>query len=133
MKKISEEDEKKIVRLITKWPHSKSMTWEDIREQIAADSNSLLPDIWSRQSLSANSRISEAYRNAKSPVEPTVNPEYEALTNKIKILELQIIDANSRYDRLLLRHTQLAYSASLLEDGLALLDTPLPDNTQSQR
>jgi hypothetical protein len=133
MKKISAVDEKTIVHLIKRWPHSKSLTWESIREQIADDSNSLLSEIWSRQSLSANSKISEAYRNAKNPVEPTVDPEYEALNNKIKSLELQLIDANSRYDRLLLRHAQLAYNASLLEDGSALLDSPLPDNTQSQR
>lgn len=132
MKKISEVDEKKIVRLIKKWPYSKSLTWEDIRKQIAVDSDSLLSEIWSRQSLSANLKISEAYRDAKNPVKPTVNPEYEALNNKIKALESQLIDANSRYDRLLLRHAQLAYNASLLEDGSALLDTPLPDNTQSQ-
>lgn len=135
MKKISTEDEKAIVLLLRKWPVRERLTWDALREAIATTSTSR-EKAWSRQSLSANDDIRTAFlvakrRLAEVPSASAGGSESE-LSQKIIGLESELGELKLKYDRLLVRHSQLVYNASLLDGGSHLLD-PLPDNTNSQR
>ena len=132
MKKISKTDENGIVRLIQAWPHLDRFTWEFLRARVAQKYECPIKETWSRQSLSANVSIRAAItvlrqgKDQKPRLQPASNPE--SLTTRITELEAELSELNQRYERLLLRHVQLARNASFLEGGTQLLD-PLPDNT----
>lgn len=136
MKKISEEDKNDIVAVLRRWPKHDRLTWESLREAIAKPVGASLDEVWSRQSLSDNKDIYDAYLVAKrrlkeEPAAPAVMNEADA-AQEISYLKSTLSELQLKYDRLLLRHTQLVYNASLLEGGSHLLD-PLPDNTKSQQ
>jgi hypothetical protein len=136
MKKISEESKNDIVAVLRQWPRHDRLTWESLREAIAKAVGASLEEVWSRQSLSDNKDIYDAFLVAKrrlkeEPVAPAVMNEAEA-AQTISDLESKLSELQLKYDRLLLRHTQLVYNVSLLEGGSNLLD-PLPDNTKSQQ
>ena len=137
MKKISAPDEQKIARMLREWDHEKRLTWEHLRLSIGAQYGKGLDETWSRQALSANEAVSTAFSIAKKcgrePVLPkAVICSENNCSERIASLESEIAELKVRYERLQLRHAQLAYNASLLEGGCHLLN-PLPDNTQSQR
>jgi hypothetical protein len=134
MKKISAESEKSIVRVLRQWPKEKRPTWEGLRDALVAEG---MPrqDVWSRQALSENEAIYAAYLIAKrgpdsaAPLSAATG-DIEA-SAKIAELEAALREADLKYNRLLVRHTELVYNASLLPGGSQLFD-PLPDNTKSQ-
>jgi len=135
MKKISAASEKSIIRILRQWPRQKSLTWESLRNALAAEGIPL-EDVWSRQALSCNESIYVAYLIAKrlpasKPGVPVATDDTEA-TRKVIELEAELQELQLKYDRLLARQTELIYNASLLEGGSHLLD-PLPDNTKSQK
>lgn len=136
-RKISTEDEEAIGRVLVRWPFGKRLTWESLREALAADS-AAPSTVWSRQSLSASESVYKAYRTAKrrladgKPVAAKSVSESE-LFDKVAQLESDLSELQKKYDLLLLRHNKLSYNASLLEGGIRLLDEPLPDNTKSQQ
>lgn len=135
MKKISAESEKSIVHVLRHWPKRERLTWENLRVALMAEGISP-QEVWSRQALSENEGIYAAYLIAKqrhslaAPFSPGTG-EIEA-SAKIVELECALLEAELKYERLLVRHTELVYNASLLPGGSQLLD-PLPDNTKSQR
>jgi hypothetical protein len=136
MKKISEEDKNNIVAVLRRWPKRDRLTWESLREAIAKTVGASLDEVWSRQSLSDNKYIYDAFLVAKrrlkeKPAAPAVINEADA-AQEISDLKSKLSELQLKYDRLLLRHTQLVYNVSLLEEGSHLLD-PLPDNTKSQQ
>lgn len=136
MKKISEEDKNDIVAVLRRWPKHDRLTWESLREAIAKTVGASLDEVWSRQSLSDNKDIYDAFLVAKGrlkeePAAPAVMNEADA-AQEISDLKSKLSELQLKYDRLLLRHTQLVYNVSLLEEGSHLLD-PLPDNTKSQQ
>lgn len=136
MKKISEDSKNDIVAILRRWPKHVRLTWESLRDAIAKTTGALVEEVWSRQSLSDNKDIYDAYVVAKSrlkqePAASAVMNEADA-AQKISDLESKLSELQVKYDRLLLRHTQLVYNVSLLEGGSPLLD-PLPDNTKSQQ
>lgn len=137
MRKITDSDQDEIVRLLQKWPTHPRLTWEGLRIKLAAMINAELEQIWSRQSLSANHEIYSAFSKTKHRLQKSVTngTPLDAVAQQHRVLELEsaLSDLQARYDILLIRHTQLAYNASLLEGGSYLLDDPLPDNTKSQR
>lgn len=135
MKKISTSNEQEILRAIRKWPHAKRLTWEALRALLAQSQEPGSQGIWSRQALSANEKVQDAFsafklRQTRSSFPPGPQSE-DAKDSRIEELEAELQELQARFDRLLLRHTQLAYNSSLLEGGTQLLD-PLPDNTRSQ-
>lgn len=137
MKKISAKDQKSVVRLLREWAYADKLTWESLRERIASSLCCACEDVWSRQSLSANESIATAFKIAKTKrasnrsVRHARDEPGQAAT--ISRLESELAEITLKYEQLLLRHTRLAYNASLLEGGTKLLDDPLPDNTTSQR
>lgn len=135
MKKISASDEQEILRAIRTWPLAKRLTWEALRILLAESQQARSQAVWSRQSLSANEKVQDAFsafkaRQTQSRILPGQQSE-DAKDCRINALEAELNELQIRFDRLLLRHTQLAYNASLLDGGTQLLD-PLPDNTRSQ-
>lgn len=136
MKKISEEDKNDIAAVLRRWPKHDRLTWESLREAIAKIAGTPLEKVWSRQSLSDNKEIYDAFLVAKRRLKE--NPTVPALMNEadaaksISDLKSELSELQLKYDRLLLRHTQLVYNVSLVEGGSHLLD-PLPDNTKSQQ
>ena len=135
MKKISTLNEREIVGAIRKWSSANRLTWEILRKFLADSHQKTLSAMWSRQSLSANKPIKDAYldfkvRQKQLSIQPEPKSE-DARAARIAKLEAELHDLRAKHDRLLLRHAQLAYNASLLEGGTQLLD-PLPDNTRSQ-
>ena len=135
MKKISASNEQDILRAIRSWPLAKRLTWEALRILLAGSQQASSRAVWSRQSLSANKKVQDAFsafkvRQTQSRIPPGPQSE-DAKDCRIGALEAELKELRARFDRLLLRHTQLAYNASLLEGGTQLLD-PLPDNTRSQ-
>lgn len=136
MKKISEESKNDIVAVLRRWSKHDQLTWESLREAIAKAVGASLEEVWSRQSLSDDKDIYDAFLVAKrrlkeEPSAPAVINEADA-AQEISDLESKLSELQLKYDRLLLRHTQLVYNVSLLEGGSNLLD-PLPDNTKSQQ
>jgi hypothetical protein len=136
MKKISEESKNDIVTVLRRWPKLDRLTWESLREAIAKAVGASIEEVWSRQSLSDNKDIYDAFlvskrRLKEEPAAPAVMNEADAV-QEISNLESKLGELQLKYDRLLLRHTQLVFNVSLLEGGSNLLD-PLPDNTKSQQ
>jgi hypothetical protein len=135
MKKISTLNEREIVGAIRKWSTANRLTWEILRKFLADSQQKTLSAIWSRQSLSANKSIKDAFSAFKARQKQlsiqSVPKSEDAQSARIAKLEAELHDLRSKHDRLLLRHAQLTYNASLLEGGTQLLD-PLPDNTRSQ-
>lgn len=135
MKKISEEDEKSVVLLLRKWQGLEQLTWESLRIAIVA--SAIAPGrAWSRQSLSVNEAIRTAFLVAKQRLKlagggMATMSDSDAL-RQLEDLKTEHRELEIRYGALLVRHTKLAYNASLLEGGSFLLD-PLPDNTSSQK
>jgi hypothetical protein len=138
MRKISEDDEKSIVRSLRRWPVGRRLSWDILRDSLADDNGCGLDQIWSRQSLSASESIYFAFSEAKKRVtsarrvhlvKAQSSEQYE---QTISDLKAELLELQSKYDRLLVRHTQLCYNASLLEGGGNLLSGSLPDNTRSQ-
>lgn len=135
MKKITAFNEREIVGVIRKWPSANRLTWEMLRKFLADSQQETLSAIWSRQSLSANDSIKDAFsafkdRQKQVSIQPGPKSE-DAKATRIAELEVELHELRAKHDRLLLRHVQLTYNASLLEGGTQLLD-PLPDNTRSQ-
>jgi hypothetical protein len=135
IKKISAASEREIVDAIQKWSSGNRLTWETLRKFLADSQQLTTSAIWSRQSLSANESIKNAFaafKVRKNNLGNQARPKSEcAKTCRITELEAELHELRARHDRLLLRHAQLAYNASLLDGGTQLLD-PLPDNTRSQ-
>lgn len=135
IKKISALNEMDIVTAMRKWPLTNRVTWELLRKFLVESQPRGSSPIWSRQSLSANETIKVAFsalkarqiqmRTQSGPMSRDLKP------TRIAELESELSELRTKYDRLLLRHAQLSYNASLLEGGTQLLD-PLPDNTRSQ-
>jgi hypothetical protein len=134
MKKISASNEQEILRTIRTWPLAKRLTWETLRAFLA-EQQAASQGVWSRQSLSANTKVQDAFNSFKlrqTQSRTRTAPQSEdAKDCRIGELEAELRELQIRFDRLLLRHTQLAYNASLLDGGTQLLDS-LPDNTRSQ-
>jgi hypothetical protein len=87
--------------------------------------------------LSASETIYAAYATArrarsKGEAAPSRTASENELIEKVAKLEWDLNELQKKYDRLLLRHLQVCNNASLLDGGIHLLDTPLPDNTKSQ-
>ncbi|MFZ2999754.1 MAG: hypothetical protein WA071_05450 [Undibacterium umbellatum] len=138
MKKISAADQVNIIDCLRSWPRSRALTWETLREALGTKFSVTLDLIWSRQSLSANSEILDAYKKAKirSKLEKVsvankVQNESE-LERKVLLLNEELDALRIKYDNLLLRHTKVIYNASFLEGGTNMLFDTLPDNTRSQ-
>jgi hypothetical protein len=137
MKKISKTDQDNLVRSLRTWDRRTPLNWEALRNQFAISYCVELNQVWSRQSLSANPEIYDAFTIAKRrfleyPITDAFK-ENGAQQQRVSELESELAELQVRYDRLLVRHAQLSYNASLLEGGSHLLDDPLPDNTKSQR
>lgn len=136
-KKISIKDENEILQILRKWPGSKLLSWENLREHLEktlkrGDST------WSRQSLSRNENIHVSFNEAKRRLKENrnihkANPksinEYQQI---IQSLKSELTELNTKYENLLLRHTQLIYNVSLIEKGNHFLNDLLPDNTKNQ-
>lgn len=137
-RKISRSDQHYAVELLNKWPAKKSLNWEDYRVALAAKLKIKPQDIWSRQALSRNEAISSAFKVCKQRAVEARNGHKQVLQSadnyvqRIQLLEVQLAALNKKHKLLLLRHTRLAYNASLLPGGTALLQDPLPNNTRSQ-
>lgn len=137
VKKISLKDEKEILQILRKWSSSKLLTWEDLRDHL----ETILKrgeSTWSRQSLSRNQNIQISFNEAKRRIKENRNGhktspksinEYEQI---IQSLKSEVIESATKYETLLLRHTQLIYNVSLVEKGNHLLNDSLPDNTRNQ-
>ncbi len=135
IKKISDASKLEVVGALRKWPSAQRLTWEKLREFLADSRQDIVSAIWSRQSLSANESIKDAFAEVKARqkqlgTQSGPRSEDEKAT-RISELEAELHELRAKHDRLLLRHVQLTYNASLLEGGTQLLD-PLPDNTRSQ-
>ena len=137
-RKISRSDQHYAVELLNKWPAKKSLNWEDYRVALAAKLKVKPLDIWSRQALSRNEAIASAFTvckrraaEARSGYKHVVQSA-DAYIQRIQLLEVQLAALKKKHALLLLRHTRLAYNASLLPGGTALLQDPLPNNTRSQ-
>lgn len=136
LKKISKSDEQRIINIIRSWPLGSRLTWELLRVRVAKDFDFHIDEMWSRQALSANVRVRDAIlalkqRKAKRTPNGT-HVRTESEVSRVLELETELLELKQRYDRLLLRHTELARNASFLDGGTQLLD-PLPDNTTTQR
>ena len=136
-KKISIKDENEILQILRKWPGSKLLSWEDLREHLEKTLKKG-ESTWSRQSLSRNENIHVSFNEAKRRLKENrnthkTNPksinEYEQI---IQSLKSELTELNTKYETLLLRHTQLIYNVSLIEKGNYLLNDLLPDNTKNQ-
>lgn len=137
MRKISKDDELRILLLLRRWPKSRRVTWEALRVAIIEQSGGLLDTSWTRQALSSNDSIRAAYSEAKQrtdlPKPGLQDKNNDPQDDRIRELESDLATLQKHFDALKLRHTQLIYSASLLEGGTQLLDYPLPDNTGNLR
>lgn len=139
MRKISGSEEKEIVHALRTWPSAKKLTWESLRISLWQEQKEDTLPIWSRQSLSANDSIRISFSEAKKRVvrgRKTIHIRSEDPTHyeeKITELECALVELNIKYEKLLARHLQLCYAASLIEGGATLLQEPLPDNTRSQK
>lgn len=137
MRKISKDDELRILLLLRRWPKSRRVTWEALRVAIIEQSGGLLDTSWTRQALSSNDSIRAAYSEAKQrtdlPKPGLPDKNNDPQDDRIRELESDLATLQKHFDALKLRHTQLIYSASLLEGGTQLLDYPLPDNTGNLR
>jgi len=137
MRKISKDDELLVVLLLRGWPKSRRVTWEALRIAIIEKSGGRLDTSWTRQALSSNDNIRAAYSEVKHrgdfPKSGVQNKNNDPQNERIRELESDLAALQKQFDALKLRHTQLIYSASLLEGGTQLLDYPLPDNTGNLR
>jgi len=137
-RKISRSDQHYAVELLNKWPAKKALNWEDYRVALAAKLKIKPQDIWSRQALSRNEAISSAFKVCKQRAVVArsgykhVIRSADAYIQRIQLLEVQLAALKKKHALLLLRHTRLAYNASLLPGGTALLQDTLPNNTRSQ-
>ena len=139
MRKMSTEDEKKILSVIRKWP-SHSITWEALRLAAAVNLGIDHCGVWSRQSLYAHETIRCAYKMAKqralhrgtSASERLVARKVGRVSKQIEARD-ELAELQMKYDNLLLRHRRLLFNASLLPGGVHLLNDPLPNNTMNQR
>ena len=139
IKKISSVDRKIIINVLRHWPITTSLSWEDLRKNLCIYMDLELNHIWSRQSLSSNREIYPAFVSAKKRLELSrknrivKNKSTEKYEEEIERLNIQLFKTNEKYDALLIRHTQLVYNTSLVDNGNHLLDDPLPDNTRAQK
>lgn len=134
MPKISRRAEAAIVVILKEWPAKQRLTWDSLRRQIAKKFKA--SDVWSRQSLSANEAIYNAYEAAKKPgVERSSAPQHSRswYVKRVIELELQVADLSAKKTALQLRHMQLIHNVSLLPGGIGLLALPLPSNTRRRR
>lgn len=137
VKKISYKDENVILQILRKWPATRSLSWEDLRDYLGITLKKGT-STWSRQSLSGNENIHVSFNEAKKRIKDNknlrkINPksinEYEQI---IQSLKSELNELTTKHETLLLRHTQLIYNVSLIENGNHLLNDPLPDNTRNQ-
>jgi len=137
VKKISPKDEKEILQILRKWSSSKILTWENLREHLETNLKRG-ESTWSRQSLSKNQNIQISFDEAKRRIKENRNGlknspksinDYDEI---IQSMKSEIIELATKYEALLLRHTQLIYNVSLIEKGSHLLNDTLPDNTRNQ-
>jgi len=150
IKKITQKALNRILTILRRWPMTRHLSWDILREVLSQDDEILneigtqetpntTTEVWSRQSLSKNEDIHQAFLTAKKRLKAgergkrpawQTNEEYE---EKIQELESKVTELTAKYEKLLLRHQTLCYNASLLEGGSRLLADPLPDNTRSQQ
>lgn len=135
MRHISAADQAIIVAIIRNW-EGRRLTWEAIRIAVAAKCTPR-GEPWTRQALSSNEAISAAYRTGIQRLSASRGSdgkpkEVDSSTKKIQTLEADLQELRDRYERLVNRHRQLLFNASLLPGGVQLLAEPLPDNTRSQ-
>lgn len=137
-RKISRSDQHYAVELLAKWPAKKAINWEGYRVALAARLKIKPQDIWSRQALSRNEVIASAFKVCKQRAVEARNgykqviQSADSYVQRVQLLEAQLAALKRKHELLLLRHTRLAYNASLLPGGTALLQDPLPNNTRSQ-
>lgn len=135
MRKMTEADVKHIVQLLKKWKR-RPLFWSDVQQQISID---LLAGekAWSRQSLVGNDDINKAWTKAHArfvaPDSADGSRDHDPEESEVERLQAAFDELKSKYDKLLVKHRQLAYNASMLPGGTKLLLDPLPDNTPSQR
>ena len=138
IKNITAYDERDIINILQRWPLGRKLAWEELRKFISIKRNCNLNKIWTRQSLGNNDPIYTAFDVTKkrliknrmvNSTKAKSNEKYEEI---IQRLQSELAETKIKYEALLLRHTQLSYNASQLENGNHLLIDPLPDNTRSQ-
>lgn len=134
MPKINRRAETAIVVILKEWPAKQRLTWDSLRKQIAKKLKTA--EVWSRQSLSANEAIYNAYEAAKKPGAERSSASQHSRSWYVKRvieLELEVADLSAKKTALQLRHTQLIHNVSLLPGGIGLLALPLPSNTRRRR
>ena len=137
-RKISRSDQHFAVELLNKWPAKKSLNWENYRLALAIKLKINPENIWSRQALSRNEAIASAFAVCKQrgvvarSDRKKVAQSTDTYLQRIQFLEAELRAVRKKNKTLLLRHTRLAYNASLLPGGTALLQDPLPNNTRSR-
>lgn len=134
MTRIAKSQEEQILTILRSWSGER-LTWSRLRERIEVAGITENSASWSRQALSAKPRIMAAYALAKERGRGRTRkkPPSAKLEATVEELRMKLAELERMYEELLLRHSRLAYNASLLEGGVQLLDMPLPDNTKSQR
>jgi len=134
MRKMSADDTTAVVRILRAW-RQRRLTWERLRTQVSVE---ILDgaETWSRQSLQAHESIRIAWAAAKRRLtnkdRSTPTGSEDASLAALEKLQGEYQELQTKYDRLALRHRQLAYNASMLPGGTRLLIDPLPDNTPDQ-
>ena len=138
VRKITFKDEQDIIKVLHKWPPNKVLSWENVRELLKQNTKDKTAPVWSRQSLSGNLNILIAFKESKKRLRANQTLNNKSLNSeeyqlKIDNLNYQLIELTTKYELLLLRHTQLVYNTSLMEKGNHLLTDPLPNNTRNQK
>lgn len=131
MPKISVRDAQIAEKLLKQWPASERLTWKAFQTRLKPKLRRSVGQVWSRQALSAHEGISDAFHDAKTRESELKQPSSgkrpaSYYAKRVVTLERQLEQVQKQLANLQLRHTQLAYNASLLENGTRLLLDPLP-------
>lgn len=129
--KISDKNAEIAVKILKTWSAKDPLTWEAFRLRLGPKLPRSIKRAWSRQALSSHEKISTAFTEAKIRIAESSKPttarrSQSYYVKRVQNLELQLEDALKKLKNLKLRHTQLAYNASLLPGGTRLLLDSLP-------